>query len=176
MLQHLITKHFGLGLLVGTLIVGCAKNGNRLWRETPLHYTIAGTIYDEYGGASNSRMGCYSFSRLMKYVQPDLKHGNYTIALTPTQATELRHFQIISWDDVTTEFAFDRRLLKDSIITLDFKLRTLPKPYKVHMAVTEHPPSRSYDTLWLDLKGRRVTKAYSDSVWRRVPLRDRRRK
>jgi len=176
MLLGVTTKHLGLGLLIGTQMAGCAGNANRFWRETPQYYTITGTIYDENGGASNCKMECYSDSGLIKYGFPDLRHGKYTIALGAKQAKQLSRFHIISWDGMLTEFAFDHRLLKDSIIIMDFKLRTLPKPYKVHMAVTDHPPSRTYDTLWLDLNGRRVTKAYSDSVWRRVTLRDRRRK
>lgn len=175
MVRCLSAKLLGRGVLFGIMVVGCS--GSVGLQRLAFHhdYTITGTICKEYGGARYTKMACYSDTELIKYGEPDLDHGNYRMTLTLPDAERLRRFHIIDAGGMVTEFDFDRRLLKDSIINIDFNLRTLPKPYKVKMAITSHPNSRSYDTLWLDLDGRTVTRAYSDSVWRRVPLRDRRR-
>lgn len=176
MLLHISPKHLNLGPFLFALILGCTGSTNRLPRTTPQHYIITGTITKELGKPCNCKLECHSNAGLIKVGQPDPAYGNYSLVLTAQQAKVLRRFHILDADSVTNIFEFDHELLQDSAITLDFKLRALPKPYRIVMGIRSHSPERTYDTIWVDLKGHRVSKAHSDSVWRRVPLRARRRK
>lgn len=166
---------FRIVLLV--LLVGCSGGLGLTHQVLHMNYTISGQIYKEYGSARYTRLACFSDSGLIGHAQTDLENGAYRIELSAIEAQQLRYFRITDGESTVTEFRFDRHHLKDSIICINFYLRTLPKQFEVKMSVVSHgEPSVLYDTLWLDLNGRHVDKAFSDSVWRRVPLRDRRRR
>jgi|GEM_PF-1843263 hypothetical protein len=156
---------------------GCTVKEISRTDRPPERYMFLGKISNESGSAANSQLACYSDTGVVKRAYPDPDLGTYRLELTFAEARRVRSFQVVSWDGIVTEFEFDERYLRDSLINLDFQLRTLPKPYEVLMTTTPHTGGPTqYDTIWLDLSRRRTTKTNSDSVWRRVPLRDRRRK
>lgn len=157
--------------------IGCTVKELSRTDRPPERYIFFGRISNESGSVANSQLACYSDTGVVKQAYPDPDLGTYRLELTFEEARRVRNFQVVSWDGIVTEMEFDERCLRDSLINLDFQLRTLPKSYEVLMTTTPHTggPTK-YDTIWLDLSRRRTTKAHSDSVWRRVPLRDRRRK
>lgn len=136
---------------------------------SPKEYHFSGTIYKEYGGARYSKMQCRSDSGLIKHGLPDLNNGSYHLSLSAQEANALLLFRIIDGDGDATDFEFDRQRLKDSIITIDFHLKTIPRNYRVEVTSTEHPPTVKYDTIWVDLNGKRVSKVLGDSLWRDIP-------
>jgi len=155
--------------LVLVLLVGYFwKTGVHL-HSTPEVYTISGIIYKAYGGARNCKMQCLSDLGLIKYVFPDLNSGAYSVSLSASEANALRRFKVVDADGDATTFVFDRHLFKDTSITIDLALKTIPRNYEIIVTSTEHPSNVTYDTIWKDLKGRRITKVLSDSLWRGIP-------
>lgn len=164
------TMVFTMGI---TMLVGpgaCMKSKRTVQRTLTRSYTISGGIYN-HGGVPYCRMRCWSDLRIMKFVHPDERTGKYSIDLTHVEAEALRRFQIIDSGQDTSFFEFDRNLLVDSIISIDFRLRTLLRQYYIERALTDPPRINLSDTIWIDPQGKPVSKPASDSLWRDIPHR-----
>jgi len=130
------------------------------------HFTFRGTLYIGTGRAPYCYLECLSDSGLIKFVQPQLLSGEYEFELSAAEANNFSRFRVTSQGLDTIIADFDQRLLKDSVIITDFVMKETSKPYRVRVHMSSNSRT-TYDTIWLDLKGNRVTKAVSDSLWRK---------
>lgn len=151
------------------MLINCTMSDEQLRHVKPLNYVLSGMIHHEPNMACKCQMECRSATAIIKNGYPDPAYGNFTISLTAAQAEELRTFHIFDSDGVLNEFEFDRRLLKDSVIPIDFHLKVLPRNYRVLAGIISHSDVTTSDTIWEDLNGYRVSKAVSDSLWRDIP-------
>lgn len=161
----------GLSFATSCIIVHSKVGGNR-----PSNYLLMGRIEKEGRKPCQCTLELHSSSGPLFTGRPDPAHGSYRQILTYSEAHSLTEFHIRDVDSITHILHFDQSLLKDSVITLNFRLPTLPRPYRIVVGSSEHSPTLTYDTIWMDPKGKSVTKALSDSLWRRIPLRNRERK
>mgnify|MGYP000918123931 CR=1 FL=1 len=151
------------------ILAMCTIGEKHVKHATPRNYVISGLIHHEPGMWCKCRIELRSDTALIKNGDPDPTHGSFTLALTLAQAQELRKFHIFDSDGALNEFYFDRDLLKDSLIAIDFQLKVLPRNYRVIMGVASHSSVVTYDTVWTDLNGYPVSKVVSDSLWRDIP-------
>ena len=164
-------RTFGMLLIVslflGILSVGCFHEKVLLESLSPQHYTFSGTLYLNNRRAGYCNFECLSDSGRIQFVQPDFFSGEYNFELSATQARKLQRFRITAQGLDTLIADFDQLLLKDSIIITNFAMKETPMPYLVKIMVALHTGKATNDTTWLDLKGNRVSKAVSDSLWRK---------
>lgn len=138
----------------------------------PTNIVLQGSITSMNGGVPSCRMSCFSGSGLLKHGEPDPRTGRYRLSLTIDQAYTLDKFRFITDNGDTSFASFDKELLRDSIIDLDFRLATKRRNYVVVTSSSVHQPHADViDTIWLDLNGKRVTRSVSDSLWKEIPHR-----
>ena len=165
----MVSSTTACSLCVLAIIASCT--GIRTTKQPiPQNFILQGIVYNENGAAPSCRMSCLSVSGLLKDGEPDLRTGHYKLSLSADQANALHRFRFIRDNGDTSYIAFDQQQLRDSIINLDFRLTTMPRNYVVVTSSAVHQPSADVtDTIWLDLNGKRVSKAVSDSLWRNIP-------
>ena len=160
------------GLLIATLLWGCFGTATTTRHWAHQNYRLHGTIFDVHGGALNCRLACLSDHGLIMHGAPDPRTGQYSITLSSEQTQALHRLRIVDALGDTSHFQFDHELLRDSIIHMDMMLKYIPRNYIVLIQSSAHEPySGVIDTIWLDLNGKRVSKAISDSLWRDIPHR-----
>lgn len=138
--------------------------------KTPSSFVLQGSVLSNNGGVASCRMSCLSASGLLKHGEPDPRTGRYRLSLTVDQANILDKFRFITDNGDTSFVSFDKELLCDSIIDLDFRLATKRRNYVVVTSSSVHQPHADvFDTIWLDLNGKRVPRSVSDSLWKDIP-------
>lgn len=155
---------------IAVFVTSCYVGGKTNKPTIPKSIVLQGSVMSENGGVPSCRMSCLSATGLLKHGEPDARTGRYRLSLTMDEASILDKFRFITDNGDTSFVSFNKELLRDSIIDLDFRLATKRRNYVVVTSSSVHQPHADViDTIWLDLNGKRVPRYVSDSLWKDIP-------
>lgn len=133
------------------------------------YVTFKGVVRDAQGDGFYAVIRCFSDSSLLSGAVSDVQNGTFSFNLPRSLASIMDRFEVSSIGFHTLSQPFDKMLLSDSTITLEFVLTLSPVRYTLVTGTISHIGHSTSDTIWLDPAGNRVTKEVSDSLWRDIP-------